>query len=179
PGQQHLVAYLTAGGGAEITAAGLRAKLAEHLPEYMVPGVFVGMEQLPVTANGKIDRSALPVPRLGGGTEYEAPTTEMEELLCEIWLDVLGGGRDAGPERVGIHDDFFELGGHSLLATRVVTRLRQELKIDLPLRALFEAPTVAALAARVEDLFLMTLDAANLVERLNSPGAVGSSELVK
>ncbi|MBV9773169.1 MAG: non-ribosomal peptide synthetase, partial [Gemmatimonadetes bacterium] len=176
PGQPRLVAYVTAAEGAEVGAAELRGHLAERVPEYMVPGAFVVLEQLPVTVNGKIDRRALPMPHLGGGAEYQAPTTEMEELLCEIWLDVLGGDSGGGLEQVGIHDNFFELGGHSLLATQVVARLRQELKIDLPLRALFEAPTVAALAGRVEDLFIVTLDATELVERLSHPTPVGSSE---
>ncbi|MEW5929248.1 MAG: amino acid adenylation domain-containing protein [Gemmatimonadota bacterium] len=176
PGQQLLVAYVAADAGAGIAPPELRAHLAERLPDYMVPGVFVGMEKLPTNANGKIDRRALPVPQLGRGAEYEPPTTEMEELLCEIWLEVLGGGRDGAPVRVGIHDNFFELGGHSLLATQVVARLRQELKINLPLRALFEAPTLAALASRVEELFIVTLDATELVERLSRPDLVGSPE---
>jgi amino acid adenylation domain-containing protein len=123
----------------------LREAARARLPEYMVPSAFVVLEALPVTANGKVDRGALPAPDTPGsrGT-YVAPRTPAEERMAAIWAEVLG------VERVGADDHFFELGGHSLLATRVVSRMRSALQVELPVRALFEAPTVARLAAAVE-----------------------------
>ncbi|MET0395230.1 MAG: non-ribosomal peptide synthase/polyketide synthase, partial [Longimicrobiaceae bacterium] len=142
PGEQRLVAYLV--GGADADA--VRDHLRRSLPEYMVPGGFVAMESFPLTPNGKLDVRALPAPEYGAGAEHVAPRTPTEELLAGIWAEVLG------LERVGVEASFFELGGHSLLATQVVARARFAFGVELPLRALFEAPTVAALAGRVEAL---------------------------
>ena len=116
------------------------------LPQYMVPSAFVLLESLPLTSSGKLDRRALPEPVLPvrEETPLDLPRTPTEERLAAIWCDVLG------LERVGIHDNFFELGGHSLLATRVVARTREAVGADLPLRAMFEQPTVAGIAARLE-----------------------------
>ena len=121
----------------------LRRYLGERLPEYMVPGVWVVVEELPLTANGKVDRKGLPEPEgmrpeLESG--YEEPGTETEKKLAEIWGEVLG------LERVGVHDNFFDLGGHSLLATQVVSRMRDALGITLPLQTMFELPTIAEFA---------------------------------
>jgi amino acid adenylation domain-containing protein len=121
----------------------LREYLKERLPEYMVPGVWVVLEELPLTANGKVDRRGLPEPEgmrpeLESG--YEEPGTETEKKLAEIWGEVLG------VERVGVHDNFFDLGGHSLLATQVVSRIREGLGITLPLQTMFELPTIAEFA---------------------------------
>ncbi|HEV2735390.1 MAG TPA: amino acid adenylation domain-containing protein, partial [Longimicrobiaceae bacterium] len=129
-------------------AAGeLREHLRASLPEYMVPSLFVALDALPLTPNGKVDRGALPAPeRTGDAQEYVAPRTPAEEVLAGIFAEVLG------VERVGAHDGFFDLGGHSLIATRVVSRIRGVLGVELPLRAVFEAPTVAALAGRVDAL---------------------------
>jgi amino acid adenylation domain-containing protein/non-ribosomal peptide synthase protein (TIGR01720 family) len=124
----------------------LRAFLGERLPDYMVPSAFVWLDALPLTPNGKVDRAALPEPVPTGGVAWTAPGTELEATVARIWAEVLG--LDQG--QVGIHDNFFALGGHSLLATQVISRLRAALAVELPLRALFAAPTVAALAARVE-----------------------------
>jgi amino acid adenylation domain-containing protein/non-ribosomal peptide synthase protein (TIGR01720 family) len=147
PGDMRLVAYLVA---CEVPAPGggeLWSWLQHRLPEYMVPGVYVFLDAMPLTPSGKIDRRSLPAPdRARGEPEaaLSAPRTPLEELLAGIWAQVLG------VERVGIHDNFFALGGHSLLATQVFGRLRAALGIELPLRTLFEAPTVSALAERSE-----------------------------
>jgi hypothetical protein len=122
----------------------LRALASQKLPEYMVPAAFVTLDSLPLTANGKIDRSALPAPdqsRPELAAQYVAPRTPLEEITAAVWSQVLK------LERIGIHDNFFALGGHSLIATQVIARLRQTLELELPLRRLFETPTVAGLAA--------------------------------
>ncbi|MEG3898402.1 MULTISPECIES: amino acid adenylation domain-containing protein [unclassified Microcoleus] len=127
----------------------LQAYLAEKLPEYMVPSAFVVLESLPVTANGKVDRLALPAPepiKLEWAGSYVAPHTSIEEVLVKIWAEVLG------IKRVGIRDNFFELGGHSLLATQLVSRVRDAFAVELPLRRVFEAPTIAELSKIVENL---------------------------
>ncbi len=128
----------------------LRGLLAAALPEAYVPSAFVVLDSLPLTPNGKVDRKALPSPdktaSFGDSGQDRTPRTPAEDLLAGIWADVLD--RD----RVGIHDDFFVLGGHSLLATQVVSRVRSAFGVELPVRALFEAPTVARLAERVETM---------------------------
>ncbi|HEV3050273.1 MAG TPA: amino acid adenylation domain-containing protein, partial [Longimicrobium sp.] len=137
PGEKRLVAYVVGG----VEAGALREQLRRELPEYMVPAAFVPLQALPLTPNGKLDRKALPAPDFAPAQErYVAPRTPMEEALAEIWADVLG------LERVGVTESFFELGGHSLLATRVVSRVRAVFDIELPLRALFDGPTVEELA---------------------------------
>jgi hypothetical protein len=116
----------------------------------MVPGVFVTLDALPLTRTAKVDRRALPDPgsALVVAADFEPATSPVEELLAEIWRDLLR------VERVGAGDDFFALGGHSLLATRVVSRLRLEVDLELPLRTLFERPRLRDLAEAVEDLLL-------------------------
>lgn len=145
PGDPRLVAYLVT-DGREPTAPELRTHLASLLPQYMVPAAFVRLEFLPLTPSGKLDRGALPAAAAPAHEEttIDLPRTATEERLAAIWREVLG------LERVGRHDNFFELGGHSLLATRVVARTREALGADLPLRAMFEQPTVAGIAARLE-----------------------------
>jgi acyl carrier protein len=143
PGDRLLVAYVAG----EVAADELREHLRGRLPEHMLPGAIVRLDELPLTANGKLDRKALPAPELGPAEErYVAPRTPVEEVLAGIWAEVLR------LERVGVHDNFFELGGHSLLATRVASRIREVFAIELPLRALFEGPTVAELAGGVEEM---------------------------
>ncbi len=141
---ERIVAYIA--GTAD--AAALREHVRGRLPEYMVPSAFVVMEALPLTPNGKVDRRALPEPdsTFAQSTQYVAPRTELERQLCEIWQEVLG------VERVGIGDNFFELGGHSLLATRLASRVRAVMGRELPLRALFEQPTIAGLCAALPEL---------------------------
>jgi len=132
-----------------LSVTDLRSFLKEKLPEFMLPSVFVPLDALPLTPNGKIDRNALPPPNGARPQlvhEFVAPRTEIEELVTQIWREVLK------LEKIGVYDNFFELGGHSLLATRVVARLRTNFDIDLPLRKLFELPTVAALAEHVDCL---------------------------
>ena len=147
PGERRLVGYVVGGPGDVPPAAELRTQLRERLPEHMVPAAIVALERLPLTPNGKLDRRALPAPEgPGSGGEQTAPRTPTEELLAGIWADVLRR------ERVGVGESFFEMGGHSLLATRVVSRIREAFGVELPLRALFEAPTMERLAARVEAL---------------------------
>ena len=127
----------------------LRNFLEQQLPSYMVPSAFVVLDSLPLTPNGKVDRRALPAPdqaRPELAEAYVAPRTPVEEALCSVWVEVLGVGR------VGIHDNFFELGGHSLLATQAASRVRDALRVEVPLRWLFEAPSVAVLAPRVESM---------------------------
>ncbi|MGH9361753.1 MAG: non-ribosomal peptide synthetase, partial [Thermoanaerobaculia bacterium] len=147
PGDRRLIAYVVPRGeSGPPAAAELVAFLAGKLPAYMLPAAFVALESLPLTPNGKVDRRALPGPAaLRWGAGAPAPRTIVEELIAGIWSEVLR--RDG----VGVHDSFFELGGHSLLATQVIARLRGAMGIELPLRRLFTAPTVALLAAAVEE----------------------------
>jgi acyl carrier protein len=141
PGDKRLVAYVV--GGAETD--GLRAHLRQSLPEYMVPQAIVTLDRLPLTPNGKVDRKALPVPEYTAAADrYVAPRTPTEEALAGIWAEVLR------LERAGVQESFFDLGGHSLLATRVVSRVREVFGVELPLRAMFEGPTVAEMAGRVD-----------------------------
>ncbi|HLL45149.1 MAG TPA: condensation domain-containing protein, partial [Longimicrobiaceae bacterium] len=146
PGERRLVAYVEAVPGAQPAPGELRAWAQGRVPEYMVPAAFVVLDRIPLTPTGKLDRGALPAPPDAGGAdaEDEAPRTPTEEVLAGIWAELLGAAR------VGRSDDFFALGGHSLLATRVVSRARGVFRVELPVRALFEAPTLAALAARVD-----------------------------
>ncbi|AGC42721.1 non-ribosomal peptide synthetase [Myxococcus stipitatus DSM 14675] len=127
--------------------------LKQRLPEFMVPSAFVKLDALPLTANGKVDRKALPSPEQEGaaGDEAQGPRSVMEGLVARIWMPLLGVAR------VGVKDDFFALGGHSLLATRVVSRLREALGREVPVRMLFEAPTLESLAERLEAMKATTL----------------------
>jgi amino acid adenylation domain-containing protein len=149
PGDKRLLAYVVPSQDAATTTPSvgeLRGFVREKVPDYMVPSAFVVLEELPLTPNGKVDRRALlaleaPNPELEN--DFVAPRDALEERLVEIWEEVLG------LERVGINDDFFELGGHSLLATQVVSRVRTVLGVQLPLRRLFEAPTIVGLAEEI------------------------------
>ncbi|MFC9019239.1 amino acid adenylation domain-containing protein, partial [Streptomyces albidoflavus] len=157
-GRTVLVGHLVPAQGAVLPgAAELRARLAASLPEYMLPAAFTALDALPLTANGKVDRRALPDPdgaRLATGTAYEAPSSPTETLIAEVWQELLGA------ERVGLHDNFFELGGDSLLALRTVTQINTVFGTGLTPRTLFDRPTVAEAAAEVEDVILAELEAA-------------------
>jgi amino acid adenylation domain-containing protein len=138
-GQKRLIGYAVTSLEGEV----LRARLQQRLPEYLVPSVLVILPALPLTPNGKVDRAALPLATDPATTASPAPRTPSEEILSFLWAKVLG------VERVGVTENFFALGGHSLLATQLVTRIREAFGVELPVRSLFEAPTVAALAARI------------------------------
>ncbi|MBW3655446.1 MAG: amino acid adenylation domain-containing protein, partial [Gemmatimonadetes bacterium] len=142
-GDRRLVAYVVGAADADALRAGLR----RTLPDYMVPSVFVTLDQIPLTPNGKVDRRAIPAPETAAGEDsYVAPRTPVEEVLAGMWAELLR------LERVGVAESFFALGGHSLLATRLVSRVRALFGVEVPLRALFEGPTVAEFAGRVEEM---------------------------
>jgi hypothetical protein len=146
PGDKRLVAYVVAGEEHLPNVSELREHARRRLPDYMVPAAFVRLEQLPLNSNGKVDRRALPAPdraRPELAQEFVAPRSATEEVLASVWAEVLGR------EQVGVHDNFFDLGGHSLLATQLVSRVRGIFSAELPLRHLFESPTVAGLAERL------------------------------
>jgi acyl carrier protein len=170
PGDRRLVAYVVGG----VEAEALREHLRRTLPEYMVPAAFVGLDALPLTPNGKLDRKALPAPDLAPAEErYVAPRTPVEEALAGIWAEVLGR------ERVGVEESFFELGGHSLLATRMVSQVRAVFGVELPLRAVFETPTVAGLAPQVETLLLARQEEQELADVLERLEGLSQDEVMK
>jgi acyl-coenzyme A synthetase/AMP-(fatty) acid ligase/acyl carrier protein len=144
PGDKRLVAYVLAAAAESAFSTGvLRAFLQEKLPDYMIPSAFVSMDALPLTANGKVDRRALPAPderRPDIEESFAAPRNAVEEALAEIWGEILR------IEKVGIQDNFFELGGHSLMATQIISRLSNVFQVEIPLRQLFLYPTIAELA---------------------------------
>ncbi|MDY7092837.1 MAG: amino acid adenylation domain-containing protein [Acidobacteriota bacterium] len=144
-GGQRLVAWVGAAEGATPDAAELRRHLAAALPEYMVPSAIVVLDALPLTANGKVDRKALPDPEMSAG-EGVAPRTATEEILAGLFSEVLGTAE------VGVTDDFFQLGGHSLLATRLAGRIRDAFEAEVGVQAIFEDPTVEGLAGRLAGL---------------------------
>jgi len=145
-GERRLVAYVIT--EAELTIAELRAFLSQKLPSYMLPSTFLMLDKLPLTAHGKIDRTALPAPDDGRPElqrAYVAPRTREEKVLVHLWSQALG------VKEVGVDDDFYELGGHSLLAVRVISRIRDTFDVELPLRTMLESPTVATLARALEE----------------------------
>jgi acyl carrier protein len=146
-GGPRLVAYVVPASGTDTPdIEDLRGYLRARLPDAMIPSAFVLLESIPLTPNGKVDTLALPVPASpAAGVAHEPPRTPIEQAIADIWVGLLK------VERVGLHDNFFTLGGHSLLAAQVVARLRSTFGLELPLRALFETPTVAGLAGRIEE----------------------------
>ncbi len=143
PGDQRLVAYVVPDGDRWDEAA-VNAGLARSLPDFMMPSAFVTLDALPLSPNGKLDRAALPAPTYTGRSAGRAPRTPREEILCDLYAEVLS------LPSVGVDDDFFDLGGHSLLATRLVSRIRTTLGAELSIRQFFEAPTPAALAGTLD-----------------------------
>jgi len=186
-GDKGLVAYLVAKSGEDLVAKSgeedeaaradrvkeIRAQLRERLPEYMAPSAYVWLEELPLTPNGKVDRRTLPAPdQSGRGTEsYVEPTTAVQELVAQIWRELLR------VERVGVTDNFFELGGHSLLATVVVSRVRATFQIELPLQSLFETPTVAGLAETIERHLIEQSDAQQMTEMMQGLEHLSDEEI--
>jgi amino acid adenylation domain-containing protein/thioester reductase-like protein len=150
PGNQRLVAYIVSHSKLSVQDSqlieSLRSLLKEKLPEYMIPSAFVVLKALPLTPNGKIDRQALPAPSIAANftDTFVGPRTPGEEILAGIWSQLLN------LKKVGIHDNFFDLGGHSLLITQLLAKVRESFQVELPLRVLFEAPTVAGLAEKIE-----------------------------
>jgi amino acid adenylation domain-containing protein len=143
--EKRLVAYVVPAEGWTAQTAELRAHVAEHLPDYMVPAAWVVLERMPLTPSGKVDRRALPEPADDVADEgAEGPRGPVEQVLAGLWMELLGA------RRVRRSDSFFELGGHSLVATRLVSRIRKALGVELPLKRLFAAPTLAGLAQQVE-----------------------------
>ena len=162
-GEKHLVAYLVLVPGAYVTASSLRETLMTYLPDYMIPVAFVQMDALPLTPNGKVDRAALPAPDVANTIQEEiitAPSTPTEEHVAGIVTALLQ------LEQVGIDDNFFMLGGHSLLGTQIIARVAETFGIELPLRSLFEVPTVRLLAAEIERLIVARIEAMSDEEAL-------------
>jgi amino acid adenylation domain-containing protein len=158
PGDRRLIAYVVPGDD-PVSTGELRNFLQVRLPDYMVPSAFVLLETMPLTPNGKIDRRVLPAPdesRPDLAAVFVGPRTPVEETIAAIWRQLLR------VERVGVHDNFFELGGHSLLATQVIARIRAAFEMELELRVLFEAPTVASIAERIEETYRLLEEVASL-----------------
>jgi aryl carrier-like protein len=146
PGDKRLVAYVVTGGN-QVEINALRDFLKQKLPDYMVPSAFVLLNALPLTPNGKVDRQVLPAPnqsRPDVENSFVAARTAVEKVLAKVWGDILK------VERVGVYDNFFELGGHSVLAMQVISQINRALRVESPLRTLFERPTIAG--------WVMTMD---------------------
>ena len=173
PTEKRLVAYMVSTEQAP-TISELNGFLRQKLPEYMVPASFVFLDALPLTTNGKVDRRNLPAPdqrRPEQESPFVAPRTPVEELLAKIWDELLK------VERVGIHDNFFELGGHSLLITQVASRIEQAFQVHLPLRTLFDAPTIAHLSVAIATAQLGQEDAAEAVHMLDELKNLSAEEV--
>jgi amino acid adenylation domain-containing protein/thioester reductase-like protein len=148
-GNKRLVGYVVAHQEQAGNISELRSHLKAKLPEYMVPSAWMMLERMPLTPNGKVDRKALPAPgkdRSQLTSEYVAPRTNMEKLLHDQWVEILK------IDRIGLHDNFFEIGGQSILATQLIFKLREELQLEIPLRVLFDTPTIAGMALTVETI---------------------------
>jgi acyl carrier protein len=168
PGNLRLVAYVVP---ETVPIPELRRALKRQLAGPMIPAAFVSLEALPLTPNGKVDRLALPAPgsaRPKLAESYAPPRDEVESALATIWVGLLG------VEAVGVHDDFFDLGGHSLLATQLISRIRDQFSVELPLRLLFQFPTVAELAEAVSQAPAAAPSAP--IARLGRPSRVGASD---
>jgi amino acid adenylation domain-containing protein len=173
PGDLRLVAYVTEKGAGEPVPdlpERLRAALAERLPGYMVPAAFVVLSRLPLSANGKVDRKALPAPEWRGGSSV-APRNPIEEVLAGLWRELLK------LDRVGVQDNFFHLGGHSLLATQLVSRLTQDHAIEATVQMVFDAPDLGALADRIVERELASADAALLAEAMSELDGLSPEDL--
>ena len=163
PGDKRLVAYVTTRGDGAVSSGDLRAFAKRELPDYMVPSACVVLAELPLTPNGKIDRRALPAPEAGNAdaASFAAPRSDDEQTVAQIWADVLGVAR------VGLDDDFFALGGHSLLATQMIARIEKTFAADVPLRTLFEAPTLGGFCELLQRQRVDSVDAGALAGLLD------------
>jgi amino acid adenylation domain-containing protein len=165
PGDKRLVAYVVLAGESAGTSGELRDYLKQKLPDYMVPAAWVVLSALPLTPNGKVDRKALPAPdtaRPAHSLGFVAPRSETEKKLAGWWAEVLG------LDSISIHDNFFELGGHSLTATKLISRIRTGLRIDVPLRGLFERPTVARFSEYIEAIRWTSVESTSSVITLDT-----------
>ena len=171
-GDKQLVAYIIPRGSAP-AAGQLRTYLKARLPDYMVPSVFVVLDSFPLTPNGKVDRKALPEPknsRVALAQAYTAPRNSVEAIIARVWSEILG------VKTIGVHDNFFDLGGHSLKATQVVSRLRAELRSEIPLRHLFEFTTIAELAAVIDSKTIRQLNSDKLDRLMSEIEAMSEEE---
>jgi len=158
---KRLLAYIVSNGTHSPSAGELRALLRVQLPDYMLPSTFIRVDKLPISANGKVDRDALPAPEADNilqEDEFVAPRTPLEERVTAIIASLLG------LDRVGVNENFFLIGGHSLLGTQLIARVRDAFGVDLSLRAIFDLPTPAQLAQEIEHLMVARLDAMSAEE---------------
>jgi amino acid adenylation domain-containing protein len=173
-GERRLVAYLVPGGQPPPSPNELRGYLKERLPEYMVPAAYVTLDSIPLTASGKVNWRALPRPEQGRAQSVEPfapPRTPTEQQLAAMWTELLG------LERVSIHDNFFELGGHSLLLTQLASRVRQAMNVDVPLRSLFEAPTIQEMGRLLSQWQMQQHDPAELARLLEEVKTLTPDEI--
>jgi acyl carrier protein len=164
PGNQRLVAYLVLAQRSDGIISEARSRLQQKLPEYMVPSAFVVLDALPLTPSGKLDRRSLPVPSLGRAgpdTRSVAPRTRPEKELTQVWRELLG------VEPIDIYDNFFELGGHSLLFTQLASRIREIFHVEMPLRILFNVPTVSEMIAAIAEKQIEQEDANQMAQMLD------------
>jgi surfactin family lipopeptide synthetase A len=166
-GSKRLIAYVVPDKRQPLTTDDLRGYLHQQLPDYMVPSHFITLDNLPLTHNGKVDRGALPAPT-GARPElresFVGPRSPVEQKLADIYCEVLR------LDRVGIHDNFFDLGGHSLLATQVISRIQAAFEVRLPLRTMFEAPTVSHLSVAIVEAQAGQVDGQQIAELLKQLG---------
>jgi len=176
-GDKYLAAYVVSGNGAALPIDELGEYLRDRLPDYMVPSAIVPLDALPTLPTGKVDRRALLRPtdgsRTGTARTYVAPRTPLEEELTRLWAEVLH------VERVGVEDNFFDLGGHSLLAAQLASRVREVFQVEVPLRALFESPTVAALSVTIAELQATHMDEEGLGELLDELESLSDEDVQK
>jgi amino acid adenylation domain-containing protein len=173
-GGTRLIGYVVPEEGVEPTSAELYAFLKEKIPAYMLPSVFVMINELPLTPNGKVNRSALPVPELSdeeAKPNFVAPRNALEEKLAGIWQEILG------LPQVGVESNFFDLGGHSLMATRVVSQIRERCGVEMPLRMLFESPTIAELARYLETSQSKETELARIMSMLENVESISDEEV--
>ena len=170
PGNKRLIAYVVLKNDFALNSTKLHSYLKDKLPPYMMPSAFVSLDALPLTPHGKLDQRALPAPeqtRPELAESYQAPRNPVEESLARIWAEVLK------LEKVGVNDNFFDLGGHSLKAVQVISRARNTFEVDLPLRRLFETPTIVGLAEGIETLRWAMQNAAQGDDALTSEEETG------